>query len=153
MPKRLSPGDLAPAFTLSSSDGRTISLKELRGSTVVLYFYPKDDTPGCTREACDVRDNLSAFQKKGVVVVGVSADDEASHRKFSKKFGLSFPLLSDPDRIAIRAYGVWKKKMMFGRAFMGIERTTFVIGPNGRIQEVYRKVNVDGHVREILASL
>ena len=150
MPKE---GDLAPDFRLPADDGKTYALKDLRGRKVVLYFYPKDDTPGCTKEACSFRDNLSRVQSKGAIVLGVSKDDLASHAKFREKYSLSFPLLSDPEGKVLTAYGVWKEKNLYGKTFMGIERTTFVIDERGRIQKVFPRVKVDGHVDEVLAAL
>jgi peroxiredoxin Q/BCP len=146
-------GDPAPDFTMASDKGSAVSLKDLRGSRVVLYFYPKDDTPGCTKEACDFRDRYGAFQGGNVHVFGVSCDDIRSHEKFAGKFSLPFPLLSDPDASVSTAYGVYKEKSMYGRTFMGIERTTFVIDGDGKIAKIYPKVSVDGHVDAILADL
>jgi len=150
MPKE---GDPAPDFRLPADDGKTYALKDLRGTKVVLYFYPKDDTPGCTKEACSFRDNLARVRSKGAVVFGVSKDDLASHAKFRQKYSLSFPLLSDPGGKVLNAYGVWKEKSMYGKTFMGIERTTFVIDENGRIRKVFPRVKVDGHTDEVLAAL
>ena len=120
---------------------------------MVLYFYPKDTTPGCTTQACGFRDNLNRFAKSGAAVLGVSADSVESHRKFKDKQGLNFPLLSDPDHKALDAYGVWQEKSLYGRKFMGIVRTTFVIDEDGKIAKVFPKVKVNGHVDEVLASL
>ena len=120
---------------------------------MVLYFYPKDDTSGCTKEACDFEESSASLKKRGAVVLGVSADSQASHTSFAKKYGLTFPLLSDPDRSVIEAYGVWKKKSMYGRTFEGIERTTFVIDEKGMIKRIFHKVKVAGHVNEVLESL
>jgi thioredoxin-dependent peroxiredoxin len=149
----LGPGDLAPDFRLSSDDGTELSLSDFRGRKVVLYFYPKDDTPGCTKEACGFRDGVSRLTRKGAVVLGVSTDSAASHKKFKEKFHLNFPLLADTDRRVVDAYGVWKKKALYGRTFLGIVRTTFVIDEEGRIAKVFPKVKVDGHVDEVLAAL
>jgi len=146
-------GDPAPDFRLPADDGRTYSLKEFRGKKVVLYFYPKDDTPGCTKEACSFRDNLARVTSKGAVVLGVSKDSLDSHGKFRSKYGLTFPLLSDPAREVISAYGVWKEKTQYGRTFMGVERTTVIIDERGRIAKVFPRVKVDGHVEEVLAAL
>jgi peroxiredoxin Q/BCP len=146
-------GEPAPDFRLPADDGKTYALKDLRGKKVVLYFYPKDDTPGCTKEACSFRDNLSRVRSKGAIVLGVSKDDLESHAKFREKYSLSFPLLSDPEGKVLNAYGVWKEKSLYGRTFMGIERTTFVIDEGGRIQKVFPRVKVDGHVDEVLAAL
>ena len=149
----LKPGDAVPAFSLPASDGRTISAAGLRGQRYVLYFYPKDDTPGCTKEACSFRDNLPAFGGLGVPVFGVSADGEASHRKFVLKYGLNFPLLADPDRKLIEPIGAWVEKSMYGRSYMGIARCTFIVGADGRIERVWEKVSPEGHAAEVLAAL
>ena len=146
-------GDAAPAFDLTSGDGVRVRLRDLKGSTVILYFYPKDDTSGCTKEACDFQENFYALKKRGVVIVGISADSVGSHAKFAARYALSFPLLSDPDKEAIKPYGVWKKKSMYGRSYMGIERTTFVIDPKGKIKAIFPKVKVAGHIDEVLAAL
>ena len=146
-------GDPAPDFRLPADDGKTYSLKDLRGQKVVLYFYPKDDTPGCTKEACSFRDNLARVRSKGAIVLGVSKDDLESHAKFRKKYSLSFPLLSDPEGKVLEAYGVWKEKNLYGKMFMGIERTTYVIDEDGRVKKVFPRVKVDGHVDEVLAVL
>lgn len=153
MAKELKEGQKAPAFTLEADSGGKISLKDLSGKTVVLYFYPKDSTPGCTQEACDFRDNLSRLKRKKVEVLGVSKDSVSSHEKFRDKQGLNFPLLSDPEGKVCEKYGVWKEKSLYGRKFMGIERTTFIISPDGKIQKVYPKVKVKGHVDQILEDL
>ena len=149
----LSVGDKAPEFTASDETGRTWSLKALKGKTVVLYFYPRDNTPGCTTEACDFRDRYDAFVRKKAVVIGVSPDGAKSHAGFKAKHGLPFPLLADEDKDVCRAYGVWKKKSLYGRQFMGVERSTFVIGPDGRLQSVERKVSVSGHAQAVLAGV
>ena len=146
-------GEKAPDFTLPADDGRKVSLKEMRGKKVVLYFYPKDDTPGCTAEACSFRDNLGRVTTKGAVVLGVSRDDTASHGKFRDKYRLNFPLLSDDSGAVTEAYGVWKKKNLYGREFMGIERTTFLIDEQGKVARIWPKVKVDGHTDEVLAAL
>ncbi len=146
-------GDKAPDFSLPDQDGKTVALKDLQGKTVILYFYPKDNTPGCTREACDFRDSLTKFKKKGIVVVGVSPDSVASHGKFAGKFDLSFPLMSDEGKKLANTYGVYKEKNLYGKKVMGIERTTFVIGPEGTIQKIFPKVKVEGHIAQILESL
>ncbi len=146
-------GELAPDFALPSDDGRTVSLRDLRGTKVVLYFYPKDDTPGCTKEACGFRDNLARVTSKGAAVLGVSRDAAASHAKFRDKYDLNFPLLSDESGRVTKAYGVWKKKHLYGRKSWGIERTTFLIDEQGRVSRIWPKVKVDGHVEEVLASL
>ncbi len=149
----LKAGDRAPAFTLESDSGEKVSLKDFKGQTVVLYFYPKDSTPGCTTEACDFRDSQKALKKNKAVVLGVSKDSVESHRKFKAKQGLNFPLLSDPAGKVCEAYGVWKEKTLYGRKFMGIERTTFVIDPTGKIQKIYPKVKVKGHVEAVIEAL
>jgi thioredoxin-dependent peroxiredoxin len=147
-------GKKAPAFTLADQDGNSVSLASLTArGTVVLYFYPKDMTPGCTTEACDFRDNLDAVRALGAQVVGVSADSTSSHQKFIAKQSLNFPLLSDPGNTVTKAYGVYKKKSLYGREFMGIERSTFIIGRNGVVQRIFPKVKVNGHTDEVLAAL
>ncbi len=146
-------GDRAPDFKLASTDGSVVRLADFKGKKVVLYFYPKDDTPGCTKEACSFQENLARIKKKGAVVLGMSADSVASHMKFSGKYGLAFPLLSDETKDVCRAYGVWKEKSLYGRKFMGIVRTTFVIDEKGIIQHVFPNVKVDGHTQEILDVL
>ena len=152
--KELNVGDPAPDFSLPSTEGREISLKEFRGKkNVVLYFYPKDDTPGCTKEACSFRDNLARVTSRGAVLLGVSRDDVASHEKFRDKFHLNFPLLADVDGRVTEAYGVWKEKTNYGRTYWGIERTTFLIDEEGRISRIWPRVKVDGHTDQVLAAL
>jgi thioredoxin-dependent peroxiredoxin len=147
-------GKMAPDFTLPDQDGTPVSLKDLRQrGDVVLYFYPKDMTPGCTNEACAFRDKLDLLRAAGAQVVGVSADSPGSHLKFIQKHGLTFPLLSDPANQITRVYGVYKRKSLYGREFMGIERTTFIIGRNGTVRHVFTKVKVNGHAEEVLATL
>ncbi len=146
-------GDRAPDFTLPSNAGGNVSLRDFRGKKVVLYFYPKDDTSGCTKEACSFRDNLARVKRKGAEIFGVSADSVGSHNKFSEKYELNFPLLSDETKSVVKAYGVWKEKSMYGRKFMGIERTTFIIDGEGRIARIFPKVKVEGHTEEVLAAL
>jgi len=146
-------GDKAPTFTLPAADGTQVSLADFRGKKVILYFYPKDDTPGCTREACSFRDNMNRLASKGAVVLGVSVDSVASHKKFAEKHGLTFPLLSDEKKEVVKAYNVWKRKSRYGRTYMGTERTTFIIDEEGRIAHVFPKVSVEGHVDEVLAVL
>ncbi|HVX84716.1 MAG TPA: thioredoxin-dependent thiol peroxidase [Phycisphaerae bacterium] len=146
-------GQAAPEFALDSTTGRTISLKDLRGKKVVLYFYPKDDTPGCTREACNFRDAFADFEKSNAVILGVSPDDVSSHHDFKKKFNLPFPLLADPDHKIADAYGVWKEKTNYGKSYMGIERTTFVIDTHGQVATVFPKVKVDEHQVEVLKAV
>ena len=149
----LKEGSKAPAFSLESDSGETVALKDLKGKTVVLYFYPKDLTPGCTQEACDFRDNIAKLKRKGAVVVGVSKDTVELHRKFKEKHDLPFSLLADTEGKACKAYGVWQEKSLYGRKFMGIVRSTFVIGPDGKIQKIYSKVKVNGHVDDILTHV
>ena len=149
----LKPGSKAPAFTLPTGDGKKLSLKDLKGKKVVLYFYPKDNTSGCTKEACAFNDSLKVLEKKGAVVIGVSADTVASHRKFADKYTLAFPLLADETKDMINDYGVWKQKSLYGKKYMGIERTTFIIDEKGVITKIFPKVKVEGHVAEVLAEL
>jgi len=146
-------GERAPDFALKSDDGRRYALKDFRGKKVVLYFYPKDDTPGCTKEACSFRDNLARVTSKGAVVLRVSRDDTASHAKFRDKYDLNFPLLSDDEGKVTDAYGVWKMKNLYGREFFGIVRTTFLIDEEGKISRIWPKVKVEGHTDEVLAAL
>jgi peroxiredoxin Q/BCP len=146
-------GNPAPDFALRDDEGTTVKLSDLRGRRVVLYFYPKDDTPGCTRQACGFRDSYRAFEDKGVTVFGISPDDEASHALFRAKFGLPYPLLADPDRVAARAYGVWREKTTDGKKTMGIHRSTFVIGPDGTIERAMLGVSPDGNAEAVLAGL
>jgi len=144
-------GKPAPDFSLPSTTGESISLRQYKGKkTVVLYFYPKDETPGCTREACDFRDQSSEFERLGVVVLGVSTDNLDSHRQFTDKHHLPFTLLSDEDASVSKMYGVYKQKNLYGKKYMGIERTTFVIDRTGRVAQIYPKVKVDGHVQALL---
>ena len=146
-------GDKAPDFSLPDQNGQTVSLKSLKGKQVVLYFYPKDDTPGCTKEACGFRDSLKAIEKINTVVLGVSMDNAASHHKFIKKYSLPFPLLCDEDGTVSKAYGVYKLKNMYGKTYWGIERSTFIIDETGKLKAIFRKVKVDGHVDEVQAAL
>jgi len=149
----VSEGDEAPDFTLQADDGRRVSLSDYRGKKVVLYFYPKDGTPGCTREAIEFRDMIKEFEKEDVVILGVSKDSVQSHQKFKRKHELPFTLLSDPEGKVLNLYGVWRKKSLYGRTFMGTERTTFLIDENGIVRKVYRKVKVKGHARACLLGL
>lgn len=149
----LKEGDRAPQFALESDTDGTVTLESLKGKRVVLYFYPKDDTSGCTKEACGFRDSLPAYDEQDALVLGVSPDGLASHARFRSKYGLNFPLLSDPDHAVAEAYGAWGVKKMYGREYEGILRSTFVIGPDGRIEKVYAKVKPDGHAGEILEDL
>jgi len=151
--ENLTVGMAAPDFELPSTLGRKITLHEFRGKRVILYFYPKDDTPGCTMEACAFRDNLPRFEAKEGVVLGISLDDDLSHQRFAQKYNLPFPLLSDVDAAVCRQYGVYKEKNMYGRSFWGIERTTFVIDREGKVENVFRRVKVEGHADEVLATL
>ncbi|MBZ4336397.1 thioredoxin-dependent thiol peroxidase [Corallococcus sp. AS-1-12] len=146
-------GDKAPGFSLPDQSDATVSLSQFKGRHVVLYFYPKDATPGCTTEACDFRDEHSALVKAGAVVLGVSPDSVASHQKFATKQGLPFSLLADPDHALADAYGVWGEKSLYGRKFMGLIRATFLIGPDAKVVRVWPKVKVAGHVAEVLAAL
>lgn len=149
----LKPGMKAPDFSLLNDKGEEISLKDFKGKKVVLYFYPKDDTSGCTKEACDFRDKIKVFEKNKIVVIGVSKDSVKSHDKFRKKYNLPFMLLSDENLDVLKKYDVWKEKSMYGRKYMGIERTTFIIDEKGVIKEIYSKVKVDGHVDEVLSKI
>jgi len=149
----LKAGDKAPDFKAAADTGETVSLKDFRGKKVILYFYPKDNTPGCTQEACDFRDAISRFKKKDVAVLGVSPDSIESHKKFKAKFDLPFPLLADAGHKIAEAYGAWGEKSMYGKKFMGIIRSTFLIDENGKIAEALEKVKVDGHVDQVLGKL
>lgn len=153
MAKELTVGDKAPALSLPDQSGEPVSLKDFTGKQVVLYFYPKDDTPGCTKESCDFRDSITPIKKAGAVVLGVSFDGQESHQKFIKKFALPFTLLSDEDKVVAKAYGVYKEKSMYGKKYWGIERSTFVIDQAGKLKAIFRKVKVDGHVDDVLAAL
>jgi peroxiredoxin Q/BCP len=144
-------GKPAPDFTLPSTNGETVSLRQFKGKkTVILYFYPKDETPGCTREACDFRDHHTDFERQSVVVLGVSTDGLESHRHFTDKHQLPFTLLADEDAAVAKMYGVYKQKNLYGKKYMGIERTTFVIDRTGRVAQIYPKVKVDGHIQNLL---
>ncbi len=145
--------DKAPEFTLQDENGQEVSLKGLRGKTVVLYFYPRADTPGCTVEACEFRDTYKQMQKTGAVLLGVSPDTTRAQKKFQEKFQLPFPLLADADKKAAIAYGVLKEKNMYGKKVMGVARTTFVIGPEGKIEHIFPKVKPEGHADEVLQYL
>ncbi len=149
----LKPGAKAPSFSLPSDGGGRIALKDLKGKTVVLYFYPKDDTSGCTTEACEFRDTWKAVKAAGAVVLGVSPDAVASHDKFKAKYDLPFPLLADVDHAVAESYGAWGEKSMYGRKYMGILRTTFVISGAGKIVKIFEKVKPKGHAAEVLAAL
>ena len=149
----LTVGAKAPLFSAPDQNGKMVSLSDFAGKTVVLYFYPKDDTPGCTVQACSFRDEYSAFQKKGAVILGVSPDNAHSHTKFIAKFSLPFPLLSDADHKIALGYDVWVEKSMYGRKYMGMERSTFVVDPSGMIEAIHRKVKPAEHILELLASM
>jgi peroxiredoxin Q/BCP len=146
-------GNKAPDFTLETGDGEKIKLSSLKGKKVVLYFYPRDNTPGCTREACAFRDGLSKLKRKGAIVLGVSTDSAASHKKFADKFDLNFPLLADIDRKVVEKYGAWQEKSNYGKKYMGIVRSTVIIDENGKVAHIFPKVKVDGHFEEVLEAL
>ena len=145
-------GSTAPAFKTNDANGETVSLKDLRGQKVVLYFYPKDDTPGCTKEACSFRDAFAKYKKRGITVLGVSPDSEASHKKFETKYKLPFTLLADKDHAIADAYGVWGEKKFMGRTYMGIHRTTLLIDEKGKIKKVFEKVKPEDHASEVLEA-
>lgn len=147
MPKE---GSVAPDFSTTDAEGRNVSLKDFRGEKVVLYFYPKDGTPGCTKEACSFRDAFSEFKKRGIKILGVSPDKEGSHKKFADKYKLPFTLLADPDHSIANAYGTYGQKKFMGRTYMGINRTTFLIDEQGKIKKVFEKVKPEEHAREVL---
>ena len=146
-------GKKAPAFTLTADDGKKVKLADLQGQPVVLYFYPKDDTPGCTKEACAFRDQAKPLKKLNAVVLGVSPDDVASHVKFRDKYKLNFPLLADPDHKIAEKYGAWREKNMYGKISMGVQRSTFLIDASGKVAKVWKKVKVDGHDQQVLDAL
>ena len=146
-------GDKAPDFSLSDQNGQTISLNDFAGKKVVLYFYPKDNTPGCTRQACAFAENYAGFRDKDIVVIGISKDSVASHKKFAEKYDLPFILLADPELQAIQAYGVWQEKKLYGKISMGVVRTTFIIDEKGMIEKIMPKVKPDTNAAEILAAL
>jgi len=146
-------GSAAPGFTLPDKDGNMVSLSDFKGKRVVLYFYPKDNTPGCTRQACAFAGAYKQFEKKGVAVIGISRDSVSSHVKFAEKYNLPFTILSDPELEAIKAYGVWQEKKMYGKTTMGVVRTTFIISPDGKIEKIMSKVKPDTNASEILAEL
>jgi peroxiredoxin Q/BCP len=146
-------GAKAPDFSLPDGNGKNVSLMDFKGKNLVIYFYPKDDTPGCTKEACDFRDNLARLKKAGAAVVGVSRDPVKSHAKFAAKYDLPFPLLSDVEGEMLQAYGVWQKKSFMGKSFMGIVRTTFLVDGKGVVRKVWGKVKVEGHVDEVLDAI
>ena len=146
-------GKKAPDFSLLNQDEQKISLKDFIGQKVVLYFYPKDDTSGCTKEACSFSDDLPKFSKNDAIIFGVSPDSVKSHKKFSEKYKLKFDLLADEEKKVVDKYGVWKEKSMYGRKYMGVERTTFIIDEKGKIKKIFNKVKVDGHNKEVLEAL
>ncbi|HUL72063.1 MAG TPA: peroxiredoxin [Vicinamibacterales bacterium] len=149
----IDPGKKAPAFTLNDQTDRAHALSDYAGQLVVLYFYPKDDTPGCTKESCAFQDNLPGFKSGKAAILGVSILDEASKAKFAKKYGLTFPLLADADHAVAEKYGVWQKKSRYGRSYMGIVRTTYLIGRDGKVVRRWDNVSVDGHADEVLAAV
>ena len=146
-------GQLAPDFTLPTDTGESLTLSSLRGQWVVLYAYPKDDTSGCTTEACEFRDLFPKFKKGKAVILGISPDSVKSHQKFKAKYELPFTLVADEEKVALQAYDIWKEKSMYGRKYMGVERTTFVIDPDGRIAKVFEKVKPAGHAEEVMAAI
>jgi peroxiredoxin Q/BCP len=152
MAEYLTPGSKAPDFKVKDQDGNLVSLKDFKGKKVVIYFYPKDDTPGCTKEACNLRDNYSLLTSKGIVLLGVSVDDEKSHQKFIKKFELPFPLLADTEHSIVEAYKVWVEKSMYGRKYMGTARITYLINETGKVEQVIEKVEVSNHAAQILTA-
>ena len=150
---KLQEGDKAPDFSAATQNGNRISLADLKGRNVILYFYPRDDTPGCTKEACAFRDHFGEFTKKGAVVLGVSTDSVSSHQKFIEKFKLPFTLLADDEKKIVQAYGAWGEKTFMGRKYQGTHRVTFLIGPDGRIKKIWPKVKPEEHAAEVLAAL
>ena len=153
MVAKLKEGAKAPDFAVPDAEGNVVRLKDLRGKKVVLYFYPKDDTPGCTVEACAFRDGIDEIKQRGAVVIGVSTDSVESHKKFKSKFDLNFPLVADTDKKIAEAYGTWREKSMYGKKYMGIERTTFIIDDQGKISHIFPKVKVQEHYDEVLDAL
>ena len=146
-------GSKAPAFTLTADDGSKVRLSDLKGQPVVLYFYPRDDTPGCTREACSFRDQKAALKKLGAKVLGISTDSVESHGKFRGKYELNFPLLADPDHLVAEKFGAWREKNMYGKKSMGIQRSTFLIDADGKVAKVWKAVKVDGHDAQVIAAV
>ncbi len=146
-------GKTAPDFALLDQDGKKVSLKDFKGKKVILYFYPKDDTSGCTKEACSFRDDFPKFKKTDAVILGVSPDSVSSHQKFANKYNLPFTLLADEEKKVLSKYEVWKEKSMYGKKYMGVERTTYIIDENGKIKKIFNKVKVDGHNLEVIAAL
>jgi len=150
---KLQEGDKAPDFSAETNGSGSVKLADFKGKNVILYFYPKDDTPGCTKEACAFRDNFAAFRQKGAVVLGVSVDPVKAHDKFVEKYKLPFTLLADVDKKIVEAYGVWGQKVFMGRKYLGVHRVTFLIGPDGKIKKIWPKVKPDEHAEEVLAAL
>jgi peroxiredoxin Q/BCP len=150
---KLEAGDQAPAFTLPDQDGNPVSLDDFKGTRVLVYFYPADDTPGCTKEACQFNDNLAAFRSAGVPVIGISPDDAASHVRFRNKYGLAFPLLTDADHTVMDAFGAWGEKTRYGRTSLGVLRSTFLLDEQGRVQRAWHNVKADGHAAAVLKEL
>lgn len=146
-------GKKAPDFTLLDQDGNKVKLSDFKGKYVVLYFYPKDNTSGCTKEACNFRDTFTKFKSVDAVILGVSPDSVSSHKKFAEKYNLPFRLLADENKKVVEKYGVWKEKSMYGKKYMGVERTTFIIDPEGKIKKIFPKVKVDNHHNEVLKAL
>ena len=151
--KELKVGDKAPAFSLKNTDGKTVKLSDFKGKKLVLYFYPKDLTPGCTKEACSFRDEYATLKKRGIEVAGVSADEPGLHQKFTEKYSLPFTLLSDPDHAMIEKYGAWGEKNMYGKKYMGIMRYTYIIDEEGRIAHIFHKVKPDTHAADVLKAI
>lgn len=150
---KLEPGDKAPSFRLPDQDGNKVSLGDFKGEKVVVYFYPKDDTPGCTKEACQFNDNLRAFSRSGATVLGISPDGAESHRRFREKYGLALTLLSDPDHKVMESYGAWGEKSLYGKKSMGVIRSTFVVDEKGKVAKTWYSVKADGHAEKVLAAL
>ena len=150
---RLAEKDTAPAFTLPDQDGKRRSLREFAGAPVVVYFYPADDTPGCTKEACQFNDNLAAFGRSGVTVIGISPDGASKHQRFREKYGLTFPLLSDPEHEVMARYGAWGEKTLYGKKTVGVIRSTFLIGANGKVVRAWYNVRADGHAAKVLEAV
>jgi thioredoxin-dependent peroxiredoxin len=150
---KLAEGAQAPTFTLPDQDGNPVSLDDFKGGKVLVYFYPADDTPGCTKEACQFNDNLAGFQAAGVPVIGISPDDAGSHQRFRNKYGLRFPLLTDTDHAVLDAWGAWGEKTSYGRTSVGVLRSTFLVGEDGRIERAWHNVKADGHAATVLARL
>ena len=148
--KELKIGNKAPAFSLKNTEGKTVKLSDFKGQKVVLYFYPKDDTPGCTKEACAFRDDYAQLQKRGVVVLGVSADDQKSHQRFTQKYSLPFTLLSDPEHTMMEKYNAWVEKNMYGKKYMGVARITYIINEDGKIAHIFAKVKPETHSQDVL---